>query len=317
MSKTRDHYIPAAFIGRFSFDLTEPLRRRTVWVARRSGAIYSASAEYEANQRGFYSTSHGVNFDDAWSFTEAHLIAALDRLESTPQALAASDWIVLVQFVAELFVRGPDFVQRYTRRMETLFQGQYDDVIPDQRGNTIVSMVIERQRLLWPVMTSGWTVLRASGDTDFVTSDVGYAPTVHVDGRQGYVIPVGRQTAIAIMTDQQAPHLAYADGMWRTDGIMSARLSGSEVLGANLAVARSCLSAFFGQTEASVDLLLKQLGSERPDFGPELLLPADKSGRVDSEWMRRAEQNFFDVLATIGSTLAKDGVHVQLERNSE
>lgn len=202
-------------------------------------------------------------------FTEAHLIAALNRLESTPQALAASDWIVLVQFVAELFVRGAEFVQRYARRMETLFQGQYDDVIPDQRGNTIVSMVIELQRLLWPIMTSGWTVLRASGDTHFVTSDVGYAPTVHVDGRQGYVIPVGRQTAIAIMTDQQAPHLVYADGMWRTDGIGSVRLSGSEVLGANLAVARCCLSAFFGPKEASVDLLLKQLGSERPDFGPD------------------------------------------------
>jgi hypothetical protein len=110
---SRHHYLPASYIGRFSFEKTGRLRRRPVWVRRKDvDRAFVQSAENVAFQNDLYrlpnATSWLGSHIDAWSY-EGDLPLGLNDLIRQGQPISARRWLTcLVPFVSGLFVRGPE-----------------------------------------------------------------------------------------------------------------------------------------------------------------------------------------------------------------
>jgi len=104
----RQHYLPAAFLARFSVDPNPDLRRRVIVVGQRNPfAIFESAAEGVGFVRGLYEYGLG----DIWRAYEERLPAALDEISRTEATeIDGEIWLrVLVPFVAGLLLRGPDF----------------------------------------------------------------------------------------------------------------------------------------------------------------------------------------------------------------
>jgi hypothetical protein len=116
-----DHYLPAAFLARFSYEKSMPMRNRRVWVLR---AGQTRAHPQRAEKVGFvnnlyYLRSPGFSspdiVDETWQGYEQRLGDALDiLLDRSVPSIDAETWLrVLVPFVAGLFVRGPEFKKQY------------------------------------------------------------------------------------------------------------------------------------------------------------------------------------------------------------
>src|SRR4051812_41391139 len=107
----RDHYLPAAFIGRFSNDTFFPARDRSIFVYDRKKGITAPSTPNKIGfKKGLYDlrATHGATSIDKWSY-EGRLSEVLDALASSDK-ISLDDWIhILVPFVSGLFIRGDDF----------------------------------------------------------------------------------------------------------------------------------------------------------------------------------------------------------------
>jgi hypothetical protein len=122
----RDHYIPAAVLGRFSADSGSLVRERRLVVGR-AGKVFLAKAEdfgfvnrlYDVTSTGVWVSSGAEDpgsVDKMISGHETELPAALDLLDSGAR-IPLRPWLrVLVPFVAAMFVRGKDFGARFERR---------------------------------------------------------------------------------------------------------------------------------------------------------------------------------------------------------
>src|SRR5947209_6550054 len=108
----KDHYLPAAFIGRFSQDTLGALRDRHIWVnngkARKILKSTPASIGYK---KGLYNLKDGSNIDK-WDY-ESSLNITLTKI-SNRQQISLDDWLrIAVPFITGLFVRGKEFNRRY------------------------------------------------------------------------------------------------------------------------------------------------------------------------------------------------------------
>jgi len=109
----RDHYLPAAYVGRFSAATNGGLRdRRLIINDRRAPAPFAHTAQKVAFQAGLYDLPEpdsgwlGEHID-LWGY-ESGLPQALDQIATSP-ILDAVVWMeCLIPFVAGLFSRGPD-----------------------------------------------------------------------------------------------------------------------------------------------------------------------------------------------------------------
>ncbi len=116
----RQHFIPATFLAGFSSDGNPTRRDRYLHVLRRGQSeSFSAKAANVGCISDFYAlqaTGHDLNpgqVDDVWAGYEGRLAQAIEWLVSG-EPIDARLWLrVLVPFVAGLFVRGPDFNQRF------------------------------------------------------------------------------------------------------------------------------------------------------------------------------------------------------------
>lgn len=83
----KDHFIPAALLGRFSDDQTGPMRDRHLQVVgrhagrrrSRASAIGYKNALYDVD-KDFFPGSGGRAIDNIWDAYEPHLAQALDAL---------------------------------------------------------------------------------------------------------------------------------------------------------------------------------------------------------------------------------------------
>lgn len=201
---TKQHFIPAAFLGRFSLDKGPLLRHRRVWVANREPhRAYISRTEGVAAIGGFYDLQGDIRglakgaVDSVWTKYERRLTFALDELSDiAPPSMSANVWLrAAVPFITSLFVRGPHFAQTQLK-VDTLGHISSHFNEPHLYSDSInMSRNLAIQRYLAPIMASDWTVIHAPLGTQFMTTDVGYT---NWPGSEDIIIPIGLRTALQL-----------------------------------------------------------------------------------------------------------------------
>lgn len=229
----RDHYLPAAYLGRFSSKVSGRSRNRPLYVSdRRARSPFVESAENIGCRRGLYDlpeVSEGWlgNHIDLWGY-EAGLPAALDHLSDRHSELDAGVWLRhLVPFVAGLFSRGPDH----------------------NGGRNSEARIMALQEMLAPVMAAQWTVLHYPRES-VVTSDRAIAAIDSPVG-SGIAVPLDRSSVLLISGCARRDVATYQAGRW------SARVGHCDMTDGDDARLRQALAQFamhsiFGPTAASV-----------------------------------------------------------------
>jgi hypothetical protein len=305
MSGPRQHYLAAAYLAGFSAAPAARLRKSSLWVGRRGVAEpYRCRAEAVAYKKNLYDLSDslgsdgqdngrdGGSLDETWTPVErraGYAIAALRRSCTIP--LPAEVWLsVLVPFAAQVFVRGADWIPRFVHRFAGL-RGQDEDFdeLASSTDNANVARLIELRRLLAPMMAARWRVLYCP-ERDLIVNDVGRLPTVHVNGEQGYTIPLNRRVALALIRAESGPRVAWSEEHtgWFVEGIEHFDLTARDVDELNAALRASALVECYGSAAALVRGDMD--GSPRdptkdPFFEPHLLLPP-------LDWLRSHEDSW-------------------------
>jgi len=291
--------VPAAFLGRFSWDQSRPSRERPLWVSDdRSAVPFTSTAAKLARVAGLYDyeDARSVNrprVDDAWGY-ESSLPDALDALTDAGAALDGGIWAsTLVPFVGGLFVRGTGFHQQFADRFPT----GIDTLLPgiSVRDNATVARFLDLQFMLAPIMASRWTVHHFPTDTDLVTSDTGSAAAT-ICGH-GYVVPVDRRTALVLTWKRRKPVLSWTGPRWVTP-IQHFTTPGAEAAELRRAMGAYAEHAAYGPTKQSVEDASIQLGSA-PRISLSLLGGA--AGGID---LGCHQYDYFRVLSALHSVPA-------------
>jgi hypothetical protein len=227
----KDHFIPAALIGRFSDETSARLRDRKVWIASRigksprqstAGAVGYENRLYDVDPHLFYDTN-GKAVDNFWSKYEPQLPRVLDSL--IKKELSASDWInVLVPFVAATFVRHRNYEERYNARPLSEFGREIskikDEITPGLRKTDVnVTRVADITTQMVSVISSEWIVMKFDGD--IILPDIGFCIISSNEVIKGIhfkktVIPIDKHHAIMLVPRSPWP-IAYKDnnGHWQ------------------------------------------------------------------------------------------------------
>lgn len=291
--------MPAAFLGRFSWDQSRPSRERPLWVRdNRSEAPFTSTAEKVARVAGLYDyvDAHSISrpaVDDAWGY-ESSLPDSLNALTDADAVLDGAIWAsTLVPFVAGLFVRGTGFHHQFAERFPT----DIDTLLPgiSVRDNATQARLIDFQLVLAPIMASRWTVHHFPPVTELVTSDTGSAAAT-VFGH-GYVVPIGRFTALVLTWKRRKQVLSWTGTHWVTP-IEHFTSPGAEATELRRAMGAYAEHAVYGPTKESVEDASIQLGSA-PRIGPSLL--GDAAGGID---LGCHQYDYFRVLSALHSVPA-------------
>src|SRR5215216_2527137 len=118
---TLHHYLPAAFLARFSADSqTEPARNRLLIVGdKKNQKLFKSPASKVGCIQNLYTlvnnSSSPDEIDNTWAEYERNLPIAIENLIN--RNIDTESWIrVLVPFVACMLVRGPDFIEKFDQR---------------------------------------------------------------------------------------------------------------------------------------------------------------------------------------------------------
>jgi len=146
-----DHYQPAAFIGGFSQDVQPRSRDRAGWVARRGvRGPYRRRAAKVAAKRNLYP----ARIDAIWRQSEALLPEAIAVLADGPGGIDERALYLwhrsLVPFLAGLFVRGPEFHERYHARFGDELRTVMSEHFGGPNASTDIARIVERQRACLP-----------------------------------------------------------------------------------------------------------------------------------------------------------------------
>jgi hypothetical protein len=270
-----DHYIPASLLGRFSTEDTGRARERKVWALKHGEqkAQYKKAEKY-GSQQNFYDllmTQYAQMprvVDKTWLAYENHLGSVLETLRTNTDryALDANSWLaVLIPFVASLFVRGPDFNERYEARagIKEIYSSmaKKDPAYPGD--NTNMARLMEFQRLLSPIMAASWTVLHTGGKLSLLTNERGYTLYKPTGTDQiGWLIPTGRDMALAIMPTavNHGRAIITDTGIAKWKAILQHRtINDKDTAGFNRAIAGVASNFVIGPSEASVSNMAKDL----------------------------------------------------------
>lgn len=221
----KDHFIPAALLGRFSDAQSGRLRDRELRIVSKHTTPRTARATAVGYKKGLYdvdrdafTTTQGRAIDNLWEAYEPKLPAVLDALiEGT---LTASDWIgVLVPFVAANFARDRSYASRVDERLER--QGT-DDLRADfpwifDKTNLNLNRVVEMNRFAARAIMCEWYVYEADGD--LVIPDVGFGFDL-MDPFEGkdvvaLVFPVGRRHVLELVPRPNRFVAVQYGGKWQ------------------------------------------------------------------------------------------------------
>lgn len=189
---TKQHYLPACIIGRFSTDENGLSRDRHVQVVRRgTNHPYRAKASTLCAVNGLYD---GDSFEggtiDQWDY-EQNLTKLFDLMKLG--GLPDLDYYVhdLIPYVAGLFMRGPDFQHRLMHRLAS--PGIDMGLISEDNVN--VDRLFELQRLLSILLAAQWSCLHPPYGMRFVLGDLGLSRTT-IEGESAWVAPVDPELAL-------------------------------------------------------------------------------------------------------------------------
>jgi len=210
-SNTKDHYVAAALIGRFSSRPAARLRRSPIYVLRR-GRIdpFVEVAEGVAYKTSLYTLEElwvGESIrmvDDVWTRLEAQLPQMLSTLEDTDGLVNARLWgEAMVPFIASLFVRTPDFSDRFGLRFAVAGGVGSPLAQPD---SITQARLLQLQRLFSPVMRARWRLLRCPSDGPLITSNLALAP-FYIGKDAGWIVPLGRSMALHLSPRPLTPRV--------------------------------------------------------------------------------------------------------------
>jgi hypothetical protein len=297
----KDHYLPAALLGRFSPDSARPMRERNIWVYRNK---QQSSTRTKAKDVGFrnnyYSLSAGQLgrlVDNTWTAYEQRLTTALDQLcDPAVNFVDGALWTrVLVPFVAGIFVRTPDFVLKHEgSQEEQAAQQPFLDVASISRSdNANLVRLPAMIRSLSLIMAARWTVLHTNGFEFLINNDLGYANGAFVDNpsRSGWVIPIGPKCALQLTPcpDGRSRRIMYHAGEdrgWRAF-IDHAHLKPKSYLRLNLLTSRVAREFIVGPTQQSVEQQANHMGQDSgKTFTPQMRTSHRMQVVHEREWYR-------------------------------
>ncbi len=291
MSGRNQHYLPAVYLAGFAEERRENARDSLLWAGRRSGRVFRQKAANLAAVDSLYTirkqypwVSRERNpdaLDDHWSHVEQRLQGAVDALlgNRANALLEASAWLTLARFVAQLFVRAPEFDARYVRRVASLvgdLSGLPIDVENTDHINGV--RVLEESRLGGAIFWAEWTVLHAPPGSAFITNDHGRLPRLW-DTWMGYIVPFRASAALRLLYPQPPrrrdwnPTNLYAspsDG-WGIGPVRDYAMTAAEVEEINVGLARIAQAEIYGASEACVRQFHGEMTSDVPP--PEALEP--------------------------------------------
>jgi Protein of unknown function (DUF4238) len=263
MSRRRQHTLPASYIGGFAEDWRPHARERVLWVGRRgSRGIYLQKAENLSYTKDIYTLTRRIwasrqpwnryELDAIWAHVERRLSVSVDRLiQSSTDFFDAKPWLtVLVEFVAQIFVRGTDFGERFVGRIKAispdiveLFKSDTSDQINGVR-------LLELHRIRGAVLRGDWTILHSTSSR-FITNDIARTPVISEERRgYGYLVPLRADAALLLMFPPSSPalHLRPAPDAdeWVVGPIRHESIDGSQVARFNELLAYSARSEIYG-----------------------------------------------------------------------
>jgi hypothetical protein len=260
---TFQHYVPAAFLGRFSASTSGRSRKRNLWALGTGTAEpYEKKAEKLAAETGLYDVDDGTlgpdaTADVAWGY-EGFLTPALDTLSDAQATLDAQAWLRgVVPFVAGLFVRGPEFQEEFRQRIAPALP----HIGIDPASNATAGRLLDLQTLLAPIMASRFCVLHFTESVDLITSDRGYALAGTPDGREhAYIVPVGRHVALTVVPREAAEPLLWKDGAWQAE-VEHRVCADTEAPELNRAMAAFAIRSVFGPSREVVESVREEIGA--------------------------------------------------------
>ncbi len=217
--------------------------------------------------------------DRAFSGVERLLSSALDGLlGSSNGALDADQWGVVVQFVAALFVRAPEFAMRFEERLDRLFDtDRWRDRVPVS-DNTNYARIFELQRLYAPVMRAEWRVLHFPPNFRGVTSDRGLSPMRTPHGALGYAIPLSTSAVLAVTYGPEGLDIVWDGHRWNVVGIEHHTVPRENASWLCEVLAQGCRAEVYGPTRSAVQQATADQSSWQvpaADPGPDLLVGPD------------------------------------------
>lgn len=259
-----DHYIPAAFIGRFSPDADKSKKARDlkVW-AFHMGANNAVFCK--ASSLGYANDLYKVKYDnylpdpfnriesfDTWKY-ESDLNKVLDNME-TLNPVSLSDWIhTAVPFVAGLFTRGIEFNQRHTPFLKNIFPENENTQSQEHIGFNINLMRhIRMKRLLPDILAAKWLIYHFPNASSISSNDLGLA-SMHDErmNLQGYAIPISPTTVIELLPSPKRRIAKFVDGGWIAE-IEHVNYDSNEYRTLNDAIANAADRFIFGGSKEEV-----------------------------------------------------------------
>jgi hypothetical protein len=257
----RQHYLPAAVIGRFGTgDALTPTRERKVWVLRRNGTAALQAATSIAYQNNLYAADADFNIDDLWFYHERNFNPAIDAIfRDSPGPYAIDSWARVATYVASNFARSPDLPDQHTRRLGVNFGDA-------SRENTGVIRFLETFRVSAAVARAHWTIIQ-SPEYPLILNDRG--GTAMYDPKRnahGYVIPLRRNLAAMLSRGPHDKPILWLDGAWRID-LPAGIISDEQARSLNAATWAQCRREVYAGARKELDQLKR---SPRPAPEPEL-----------------------------------------------
>jgi tetratricopeptide (TPR) repeat protein len=312
----RHHYLPASFLALFSLDSeTIPSRNRKLIIGDlKQNNLFSDTAEDVGCIKNLYHLFEvGTKpelIENLWAQYETSLPSAIAQLIGA--TLDGETWArILVPFVTGLFVRGPDFENRFNRRIKAY------GIEAVSKDNTNGARLLEFQRLLAPVITAKWIVIRVNGDGHLITNDLGYAPYANPPtGDRGIAIPLGLRHVLAISPLSERTIVYVDKGKW-TPAIDYVDIPPNNHHGLNRAIAGAAQRFIFGPDEASIGFHLSTRPIQSLSIEPESLgfIPPHLARAYEFTWHRLVSvlrKNPFDKSSrdfSIDWKIVEDGWH--------
>ena len=189
---TRQHYLPACIIGRFSDRTSGALRKRTVYVMRRGQKeIFTQKAEALCWKKGMYDFRQYSGTIDNWQY-EDHLTATLDNLENRKYPEMETFVHVLVPYVTGLFLRGPDYELRRNFVLDNCFT-KARNTSDDVNGSRAMTL----QRVLSVILTAEWCYRTVESGTRLLLPDTGLC-RCRYRSQPAWVVPVSSSSLFEI-----------------------------------------------------------------------------------------------------------------------
>ena len=257
----RQHYLPAAYLARFSKDQNPVGRQRQVVVGdRETRRVFTTAVSNVCGISDFYTLKEMPEspnlIDDIWSSYENQLPFAISQL--CEGHISGLLWAtVIIPFVAGILARGPDFNTRFENRLSTIGLGEFNT--PD---NTNFARLMEIQRLRPALMVARWIVLETHAQ-NIITTDIGFMPFENAElGTLGLAIPLGLNSLL-LLSPSTKKVIAYEfEGEWFPT-IEYSEISAHDYLTLNVALGKSAQRFLFGPDEDIVRSNLYQI-SEQP-----------------------------------------------------